>query len=103
MDEFEQKEDREMFKAVCSDCGAECEVPFEPTEGKPVRCQECFKKNRPQRSNRRFDNNRFDRGPREMHKAKCADCGKECEVPFKPTEGRDVFCQDCFRKQKGFE
>jgi len=26
-------------------------------------------------------------GPREMHKATCSDCGKECEVPFKPTEG----------------
>ena len=30
----------------------------------------------------------YDRGPREMHKAVCADCGNECEVPFKPTEGR---------------
>ena len=28
----------------------------------------------------------FDRGPREMHKAVCTECGKECEVPFKPTE-----------------
>jgi CxxC-x17-CxxC domain-containing protein len=27
---------------------------------------------------------------REMHKATCSDCGKECEVPFKPTEGKDV-------------
>jgi hypothetical protein len=26
-------------------------------------------------------------GPREMHKAVCADCGQETEVPFKPTEG----------------
>jgi len=44
----------------------------------------------------------FDRGPREMHKAKCSECGNECEVPFKPTEGREVFCQDCFRKRKRF-
>ena len=29
-------------------------------------------------------------GPREMHKATCSDCGAECEVPFKPTEGRPV-------------
>ncbi|RLG19551.1 DNA-directed RNA polymerase [Candidatus Micrarchaeota archaeon] len=41
--------DREMHKAVCSDCGAECEVPFEPTEGRPVYCRECFKKRRPPR------------------------------------------------------
>jgi len=35
---------------------------------------------------------------REMHKAVCADCGKECEVPFKPTGGRPVYCRDCYRK-----
>lgn len=48
-----------------------------------------------------FDNNRnFNNGPREMHKATCTGCKKECEVPFKPTEGRDVFCQDCFKNNK---
>jgi len=35
---------------------------------------------------------------REMHKAVCSDCGKECEVPFKPIEGRPVYCRDCYRK-----
>ena len=45
-------------------------------------------------------NDRFNDGPREMHKAKCSECGAECEVPFKPTEGRDVFCKDCFRNKK---
>ena len=38
--------------------------------------------------------------PREMHKAVCSDCGAECEVPFKPTEGKPVFCQSCFRNKK---
>lgn len=42
----------------------------------------------------------FDRGPREMHKAVCSECGKECEVPFKPTEGKPVFCRDCFAKKR---
>ncbi|MFH1779979.1 MAG: CxxC-x17-CxxC domain-containing protein [Candidatus Micrarchaeota archaeon] len=37
---------RQMHKAVCSDCGQECEVPFEPREGKPVYCRECFTKRR---------------------------------------------------------
>jgi len=41
-------------------------------------------------------------GPREMHKAVCSDCGQECEVPFKPTEGRPVYCRDCFPKHKKF-
>lgn len=35
---------------------------------------------------------------REMHKAVCSDCRKECEVPFKPIEGRPVYCKDCYRK-----
>ena len=27
---------KEFFKTTCSDCGAECEVPFKPTQGRPV-------------------------------------------------------------------
>ena len=42
----------------------------------------------------------YDRGPREMHKVICSDCGQECEVPFKPTEGRPVYCQECFKKHR---
>ena len=39
-------ENREMHKAVCSECKQNCEVPFKPTEGKPVYCKECFMKNK---------------------------------------------------------
>jgi len=42
----------------------------------------------------------YDRGPREMHKITCSDCGEEAEVPFKPTEGRPVCCQECFKKHR---
>ena len=42
---------------------------------------------------------RNDFGPREMHKAVCSECKQECEVPFKPTEGKPVYCRDCFRKK----
>jgi CxxC-x17-CxxC domain-containing protein len=102
------QEDREMFSAVCSDCGAKCEVPFKPTEGKPIRCRDCFKKSRPFNrnggGNRRFGGgNRFNDRPREMHKAVCSECKQQCEVPFKPTEGKSVLCKDCYRKSKGFE
>ena len=38
--------------------------------------------------------------PREMTKVVCSDCGKECEVPFKPTEGRPVYCRDCLPKHR---
>jgi CxxC-x17-CxxC domain-containing protein len=37
---------------------------------------------------------------REMHKIKCSECGKDAEVPFKPTEGRPVYCRDCFMKHR---
>ncbi len=40
-------------------------------------------------------------GPREMHKIKCSECGKESEVPFKPSGDRPVYCKDCFLKKKG--
>jgi CxxC-x17-CxxC domain-containing protein len=45
---------------------------------------------------------RRDFGPREMHKATCSECGNECEVPFKPMEGKPVFCKDCYKKKKGY-
>lgn len=32
-----------------------------------------------------------------LHKAICSKCGKECEVPFRPTGAKPVFCRDCFR------
>ncbi|MDD3398975.1 MAG: hypothetical protein PHW93_05195 [Candidatus Methanomethylophilaceae archaeon] len=42
---------REMTKTVCSDCGVECEVPFKPTEGRPVYCRDCYRKHAPPRTN----------------------------------------------------
>ncbi len=41
-------------------------------------------------------------GPREMHKATCADCGEECEVPFKPHEGKPVYCRECYAKHRKY-
>jgi len=41
----------------------------------------------------------FNSGPREMHKAVCSECKKECEVPFKPTEGKPVYCKECYAKK----
>ena len=34
---------RRMFSAVCAQCGKDTEVPFEPREGRPVYCSECYK------------------------------------------------------------
>ncbi|MBI2452227.1 DNA-directed RNA polymerase [Candidatus Pacearchaeota archaeon] len=43
-----------------------------------------------------------DFGPREMHKAICADCKNDCEVPFKPIEGKPVYCKECYPKHRKF-
>jgi CxxC-x17-CxxC domain-containing protein len=50
----------------------------------------------------KFGGDRKSFGPREMHKTTCTDCGKECEVPFKPTDGKPVYCRDCYQKHKKF-
>lgn len=43
----------------------------------------------------------FNRGGRRedrpMYQATCTDCGKSCEVPFKPSGNKPVLCRDCFR------
>ncbi len=33
---------RQMYPAVCSNCGQETMVPFQPTSGRPVLCRDCF-------------------------------------------------------------
>jgi len=38
--------DRQMFDAVCAQCGTACQVPFKPRPesegGRPVLCKACF-------------------------------------------------------------
>ena len=58
-----------------------------------------FRRNSGQRRNSGFRRND---GPREMHDAICSKCNKECKVPFKPTQGKPVYCSDCFVKPKRF-
>ncbi|MFZ5643014.1 MAG: zinc-ribbon domain containing protein [Bacillota bacterium] len=37
---------REMFPAVCAECGVETMVPFKPSGERPVYCRDCFAKNK---------------------------------------------------------
>ena len=30
----------------------------------------------------------------------CSACGKDTTVPFRPTQGRPVFCKECFQQRK---
>jgi len=67
-----------------------------------------FEKSHSQNPSRRFNNfHRHDRGrqgnghrERTYTRVICADCNKECEIPFKPNGGRPVYCKECFSKRK---
>ncbi len=103
-----------MFTATCGDCGNECQVPFKPKDDRPVYCRECFQNHKPApRSGGRFGGRsggyggdrgsrfgRRDDRPREMFDAKCADCGNDCQIPFKPKDDRPVYCRECFQNHK---
>lgn len=41
------------------------------------------------------------RRDRVLYEAICADCSKVCEVPFKPSEDRAVYCKECWAARKG--
>jgi len=34
---------RQMFPAICSDCGKSTEVPFQPRGDRPVYCSDCYR------------------------------------------------------------
>ena len=78
----------------CRDCGSDFvftagEQKFYDEKGfnnEPSRCPTCRSENKRRRS-----------GRKEMHDAICAECGCETQVPFRPTEGRPVYCRDCYR------
>ncbi len=91
----------------CRDCGKEFtftagEQEFYATRGfqnEPSRCPDCRAARKAQNSG---GGSRMGgpRQPREMHKVTCAECGKETEVPFKPSGDRPVYCQDCFQSHR---
>jgi len=43
---------RQMYDAVCASCGSACQVPFQPTQDRPVYCSDCFSKDKPTRPRR---------------------------------------------------
>ena len=34
--------------------------------------------------------------------ATCTKCGEKTQVPFKPIEGRDLFCKSCYKKVRNY-
>ena len=67
-----------------------------------------FEKNYSQKPSRSFDRSynrdrgRRDSGSRERTYTRvvCAECNQECEIPFKPSGDRPVYCKECFSKRK---
>lgn len=39
-------------------------------------------------------------GPRQMFDITCSECNKPAQVPFKPTEGRPVYCRECYASKR---
>ena len=86
----------------CVDCGqpfifSADDQAFHAEKGftnEPKRCPACRQSRRAERGGG------FGQGPREMHPAVCADCGKETTVPFRPRGDRPVYCSDCFSKMR---
>ncbi len=84
---------------TCRDCGREfvfsaSEQEFFAEKGftnEPGRCPEC-------RAARKQNSNRGGFRQREMFSVVCSACGKETEVPFRPSGDRPVYCSDCYRK-----
>lgn len=42
-----------------------------------------------------------DQRGRQLYSVKCATCGKQTEVPFKPSGDRPVYCRDCYMQRQG--
>ena len=70
-------------------------VTFEEsrTRGKPRR-----NNSRGRDSGRKFSRDRPKRT--EFTKVVCDSCGTKCEVPFKPTSNKPIYCEKCFSKPK---
>jgi len=87
----------------CAECGAEFvftagEQMFFADKGfknEPKRCKTC-------KANRAQGNNGSNAATvqRVETKTVCSQCGKETTVPFRPTQGRPVFCRECFQQRR---
>lgn len=58
-----------------------------------------FNRNNNSSQRRNFTNRGSDRPT--MHPAVCSSCGKNCQVPFKPTGSKPIYCSECFEKNGG--
>jgi CxxC-x17-CxxC domain-containing protein len=93
---------------TCAECGNSFAFTVEDQQyhaekgytNEPKRCPSCRDARRSER--RSSGGGGFgSSGPRQMFSVVCAQCGKDAEVPFRPTGDRPVYCSDCYRQQAG--
>jgi CxxC-x17-CxxC domain-containing protein len=85
----------------CMDCGEDFvftageQLFFHDKQFKnqPKRCKACKQKRAPARGSHNHSN-------KQETEAVCSSCGKQTTIPFRPTQGRPVFCRECFGGQK---
>jgi CxxC-x17-CxxC domain-containing protein len=84
----------------CVECGSEFvfttgEQAFYADRGfknEPKRCKNCKGKRGSSQGGHSFQ--------RSETTTTCSQCGKETTVPFKPTQGRPVYCRECFQQRR---
>jgi len=84
---------------TCVDCGA----PFVWTAGEQLFFADKNFKNEPKRcKNCKAKRQGFSGGgfSKTETMTTCSQCGRETTVPFKPTQGRPVYCRECFLSRK---
>ncbi|MHB1457135.1 MAG: DEAD/DEAH box helicase [Armatimonadota bacterium] len=91
--------DIQDISCVCRDCGtdffftAQEQLSFRKNGfAAPTRCPVCHEKRVGRRKTGRS-------GKAEVYISSCATCGKDAELPFKPTNDKPVLCKECFRAQ----
>lgn len=91
---------------TCRDCDKDftfsaSEQDFFAEKGftnEPGRCPDCRAARKQQNSGGGYSRGGGGFQRREMHPATCAECGRETQVPFRPSGDRPVYCSDCFSR-----
>jgi CxxC-x17-CxxC domain-containing protein len=89
----------------CVDCGSDFvftageQIFFHDKQfrNQPKRCKACKNKRVAVFGTSQGQSNQYNK---VETRATCSSCGKETTVPFKPTQGRPVFCRECFQQRR---
>ena len=83
----------------CVDCGA----PFFWTAGEQLFFADKNFKNEPKRCKACRDKRKAASGEgreRTFYDVTCDGCGKQTQVPFNPTNGKPVYCRECYSARR---